>query len=448
MIARYNPKKIHQIWQLNSKFAKWLLVELAMIKAREDLGVYPKGTYTKIKQRAQFSVKRILELEVSLDHDLLAFVETVRQSLPKSLRKYIHDGMTSYDTEEPALSLQLLRAARIILEDMNLLVTTLRMLASDHAWTYCMAFTHIQYAKVTTLGWRFVGYLEFMERSQTNLLFITDQLKLTKCSGAVGNYATIDPELEARVCDILGLGVRPAATQIVHRDVIARFMGELAIISANLEKIATDIRLMSHSAVAEVMEPFKKTQKGSSAMPHKKNPITSERVCGQARLTRAYAHASVENIATWFERDISQSSVERVILPDATAIVDYQLQKMNGLLSRMTIRRERMAENINSALGLYASEEVKLMLCGQGFDPEEVYALIQRCAFTALKERRHFKAVLLGAKLPRRRKTIGKLIDRRMLNACFDFKKPLRKNLPRAYRRMSIDTSLALTPNC
>ena len=447
MIKRYSPKRIARIWTLWMKFKMWLAVELAVIDVRCAMGIYPADVGKRIRKLAKFKVKDIIELDKKIEHDLIAFVETVRQSLPPELRKYIHDGMTSYDTEEPALALQIQKAGMIILEELEQFIYTIRVVASMHMWTYCMGITHTQDAQPTTFGWRLCMYLEMMERAKKNLSFVLEQVKESKLSGAVGNYNTIDPELEVSVLKKLGLRVRAAASQITQRDVIARFLNEIAVIGSAIEKMAVDIRLLSQTAVWEVVEPRKPGQKGSSAMPHKKNPILSERMAGMARLLRAWAHAAVENVATWLERDISQSSVERVILPDSTSLIVYMLQKMTGIISRLEVNRDIMRENIYRTHGCWASEKVKLYLCDQGIDTEAVYLFVQQCAFRAFEEKRSFKAVLLSSKLPKRRKTVAELFGQNCLNHCFDYRRPLRQNLPAAYERNGLDTALALPPN-
>ena len=447
MIERYTPKKIGRIWTLGMKFKMWLVVELAVIDARCDMGIYPADVGKKIRKLAKFRVRDIVELDKKIEHDLIAFVETVRKTLPKHLRKCFHDRMTSYDTEEPALALQLIKAGEIILTELDHFINALRIMASKHMWTFCIGITHTQDAQPTTFGWRLCMYLEMMERAKMNLRVVLGQAKLSKCSGAVGNYGTIDPELEKAVLGNLGLRVRPAASQITQRDVIARIMNEIAVLGSNIEKMAIDIRLLSQTAVWEVVEPRKKGQKGSSAMPHKKNPILSERMSGMPRLLRGWAHAGMENIPTWLERDISQSSVERIILPDATSTIVYMLQKMTGIISRLEVNRDIMLKNIGRTRGCWASEKVKSFLCDQGFDTEAVYSFVQQCAFTVFEKRRSFKLILLSSRLPRRQKTLAELLGPKCLDQCFDYRTPLRQNLPAAYARNNLDISLALESN-
>lgn len=447
MIKRYTLPKIGRVWTDRTKFNTWLKVELAVIKARCNLGIYDPKIINLIRPQARFRIRDIIKLDQQIEHDLEAFVEIVRQSLPHKLRRFIHDGLTSYDTEVPALALQFRQAGKILIEDLQELIDALRLRASEHMWTYCMGITHGQDAEPTTFGWRLCGYLDLIEQGKKNLLQALEQIKMVKCSGAVGNWMTISPQEEQEVYRILGLRVRPAATQIVARDVFANFLSQLAIIGGGIEKIATDLRLLATSAYGEIQEPRKKKQKGSSAMPHKKNPILLERMCGMAIMLRGYAAMGQELIRTWLERDIAHSCVERIAFPDATIILDYMLQKMTRIISGMIINRKQMVRNINRSRGCWASEKVKLLLCNKGFDTEKVYSFVQACAFKAFEQRRPFRAVLLKTSFPGKRKTLGELISRQEINACFDFKTSLKRNLPQAYKRMGLNPDKALPPN-
>lgn len=447
MIKRYTPKRIGQNWTDRAKFDTWLKVELAIILARCNLGIYKSGIFERIRARARFKVKDVVERDRQIEHDLQAFVEMVRESLPQPLRRYVHDDVTSFDIEVPALALLFLRVGKILLEDLQKFIDALRSTASEHMWTYCIGITHGKDGEPTTFGWRLCSYLELMERAKEKLQSLLEDIKMVKCSGAMGNWMTITPAEEEKVIKILGLRVRPAATQIVARDVFARFLSELAVIGGDIEKIATDLRLLATSAYEEIREPRKPGQKGSSAMPHKRNPILLERMCGMAIALRGYAAMGQEIIRTWLERDIAHSCVERIAFPDATIVLDYMFIKMTGIISRMQVNRGQMARNIDRPRGCWASENVKKLLCNMGFDTQEVYKLVQRCAFEAMDQKRSFRSVLLVAKFPRGRKTIGQLVSRKALNNCFDFKTPLKKNLPQAYERMGLDMEKALSPN-
>jgi len=449
MIERYTPKRIGKTWGLGTKYCSWLTVELAAIEAKGNLGISKKEIFEKIAYslgRVDFRgsdneiVKSIGKREETLEHDMLAFIEDMRSYLPNELKKYFHEGLTSYDTEVPALALQFREVGKILIEDLNKLIIATRIKASEHAWTFCMGTTHCQDAKPTTFGYRLCGYLEMLENGKANLQNVLDQIMQVKCSGAVGNHMTISPELEAEVCRILGLGVRRAATQIVGRDVFARFLSECATLGGVIEKIATDLRLLAHSRVGEVMEPRKKNQKGSSAMPHKRNPIILERMCGLPIVLRGFATMGQELIRTWLERDIAHSSVERIAFPDATCILDYMLQKMTWVINGLEVNRKRMVENINASGGVWASEEIKTALCAKNINPDEVYKIIQKAAFKAVDKNRDFGTVLSETIVPSRQCLITDLLKDNELVSIFDFKGKLLYSLSKAYKRMEVNT--------
>ncbi|MDZ7798084.1 MAG: adenylosuccinate lyase [Patescibacteria group bacterium] len=448
MIKRYNPKDVARIWRLRSKFEYWLKVELAMIKARYQRGDYPKNVYKQIRKKARFKVSEVQAIDKIIHHDLQAFVDNVRSYLDENLRKYFHEEMTSYDTEEPALALQLLKAGGIIHRELKSLADCLREKASQHMWTFCIGVTHGQDARPTTFGWRLCSYLEAIERADENLAFILEQLREVKMSGAIGNYLTIDPELEEEALRILNLKVRPAATQITLRDNIARFLAEIAVIGSCLEKMAVDLRHWSKTSTLEIQEPRSKKQKGSSAMPHKKNPIILERLTGQSRLLRANALVAMENIATWEERDISQSSPERIILPDATGLVVYMLRQMNWVISHLVVFRERMALNIDRTNGCWASEEVKTLLADTGINPEDVYRLVQTAAFRAMEEDTSFMQSVLQASIPGSGQVVAEVVSAEKIRGCFNFQSRLHEVLPRVYQRFNLDPDRALPDNC
>jgi adenylosuccinate lyase len=447
VIARYTPKEIGAVWTDQVKFQTWLDVELAVIEARSQLGVYSPDVGERIRSQASFEVEDINELDRQIEHDLLAFVEVVRWSLPPELRWYVHDGLTSYDTEVPALALQFQKAGAILDNDLDALITSFRRKAGEHLYTYCMGVTHGQDAEPTTFGWRLCGYLDMLQQGRVNLTSALEQIKMVKCSGAVGNWATISPELEECVCQLLGLRLRPAATQIVSRDVFARFLAEVAIIGGCLEKIATDLRILATSAYREVQEPRKPKQKGSSAMPHKINTILLERLCGMAIMLRGYAAMGQELIRTWLERDIAHSCVERIAFADATIILDYMLQKMNWIVENLIVHRSEMAQGIQRSLGCWASEHVKLLLCRKGIDPEDVYLFIQGCAFNAFDEHRLFRDVLWESVVPSIGKTLSEVIEAAELDSCFDFKQQLSSLPATAIKRMGLDPTQAMSPN-
>jgi len=357
--------------------------------------------------------------------------------------------MTSYDTEVPALALQFRQAGKILLQGLDQLIEALRVQASQHMWTFCMGITHGQDAEPMTLSLRFCGYLEMMVRARQHLVKCLEEIEEVKFSGAVGSYFSITPAEEAEVCRILNLRVRSAATQIVARDVFARFLSELAIIGRDIEKMANDLCILAMTAYGEVQEPRTKKQKGSSIMPHKINTILLERIKGLAGEALAgYATMGLGIIRTWLERDIAHSSVERIAFPDATITLDYVLHLMTRIIKDIVINRDVMARGINRTRGCWASGRVKEMLEDKGFDPEDVYVFVQQCAFTTMKDRRRtFRSVLLASKLPHKKRTLGQMISVRELDACFDFRTPLTERLPEVYERNGLDLELALPPN-
>lgn len=448
MIPRYSPPLMAQVWTEENKFQTWLKVELAMIKARTRLGYLndDPNILNRISAAATFTVEAIEARDREIEHDLQAFVDVVRASLPEADRKYFHQDMTSYDTEVPAQAIQIVQAIEIIQADLLGFRNLLQRKAGEHSKTYCMGITHGQDAEPTSFGWsRFAVWLELMHKVDLDLELIKTEAEQIKCSGAVGNYLTIHPDLEAEVAAVLHLEVRPAATQIVARDVHARLFSALAVLAGGIEKMATDLRLLSTSGYAEVREPRKKKQKGSSAMPHKRNPILLERLCGMAILARGYACMGQELIRTWLERDIAHSCVERVILPDAFCIVDYSIQKMTSIISGLEINRERMAENINRQFGCWASENVKSLLHEKGIEPDLVYEFVRDSAFTAMEERQPFYEILWKGYV--NGTSLKEIINFEELLRCFDFQSALEKNLPIAFKRLGVDLSEALPSN-
>ncbi|XOU94626.1 MAG: lyase family protein [Candidatus Kerfeldbacteria bacterium] len=447
MIIRYTPELIGSIFTDQAKFQSWLDVELAFVKIRCERGDYPEDIYPRMVVQAKFDVNEIIELDKKIEHDMLAFIENVRSYMDEDLRKYFHKGLTSYDIEVPAQSIVLQRAEEIILTDLNSLVMAVRMQASRHMWTYRMGMSHGKDGKPSTFGWLLNSTaLTGFELGQKNLQECFKQTRLAKCSGAMGNYMTITPELEEAVLSELGLIPR-ASTQINMRDVLANLLSQIATIGGVMEKLAIDLRLMATSRFEEVCEPRRKEQKGSSAMPHKKNPIILERVTGMSSLLRCYDQAMKENIKTWLERDIAQSSVERIAMVDSLVLFDYMLQKMTWIMNNLVVDRENMIRNIDASYGIWASEDVKLMLCDMDFDTDEVYIFVQQCAFTALEDRVSFKTVLQTTVFPPANKQFIDVVDLKKLDECFDYVSKL-VNLKKMYERSNLDFEIALEPNC
>jgi len=380
LIDRYQTEKMAEIWSERNKYQKWLDVEIAVCWGWNEEGVIASDTCEEIEQKASFSVDRIQEIEEQVHHDVIAFVTNVAENVGPSGR-YIHLGLTSSDVLDTASSLLLKESLMVILERLDAMSKKLHVLARENKYTPCVGRTHGIHAEPTTFGLKLLNWYAQIQRDRQRLEDAMKIIAFGKLSGAVGTYAHCPPSLEKRVCSRLGLEPDPVATQVIQRDRHAQVLNALAILGASLERFAVEIRHLQRTEVLEVMEPFGKKQKGSSAMPHKKNPIISERITGMSRLLRSYALAAMENVALWHERDISHSSVERVIWPDAFHLADYMLLKFDYLISDMVINKEKMLENLDFTKGLIYSQKVLLELVEKyGLKREEAYALVQEKA--------------------------------------------------------------------
>ncbi|HEX5241456.1 MAG TPA: adenylosuccinate lyase, partial [Candidatus Limnocylindrales bacterium] len=367
-----------------------------------------------IEARAAVDVDRIAEIEATTDHDVIAFVSQVAERVGPEGR-YLHLGLTSSDVVDTALALQLRAAGELLLRDADRLIAVLVRLAREHATTLMMGRTHSVHAEPTTFGLKLAGWAFEIDRGLRRLAAATDEIGTGKLSGPVGTYSHLGPEIEAEVMDGLALKVDPVSTQIVQRDRHAAFLASIAILGGSLERLATEIRNLQHTEIGELMEPFKAGQKGSSAMPHKRNPILSERIAGLARVLRGYAQVGFENQPLWHERDISHSSAERIVLPDATILLDYLLQKSVGLVEGLVVREDRMRENIERGLGLHASSRVLLALVERGgLSREQAYAIVQAASLRAQDERRPLRELLSID--PR----VAEVLTLADLDACFD----------------------------
>jgi adenylosuccinate lyase len=387
VIPRYTLPEMGATWSDQARFERMLEVEIAVCRAQARRGLVPEDALRAIESRAAVDVERIAEIERTTDHDVIAFVSQVAERVGPEGR-FLHLGLTSSDVVDTALALQLREAGQRLLGGTDRLLAALVARARAEAGTVMMGRTHSVHAEPTTLGLKLAGWAFEVARGRDRLAAATDEIATGKISGPVGTYSHLAPEIEAEVLEDLGLRVDPVSTQIVQRDRHAAFVAAIAILGGSLERFATEIRNLQHTEIAEVMEPFRRGQKGSSAMPHKRNPILSERVAGLARLLRGYAHTALENQPLWHERDISHSSAERVLLPDATILLDYLLSKMTGLVEGLVTRPERMRENIERGLGLHASSRVLLALVERGgLSREEAYAAVQRAALRAADER-------------------------------------------------------------
>ncbi len=392
MIERYSRPAMKKIWSDETKFDKWLQVEVAVCEAWAELGVIPKEEIPKIR-KARFDLKRFDEILKVTHHDVTAFLGSVAESLGEESR-FVHLGLTSSDVMDTALSLQLLEATQLLEQDIAGLVTALREKAVEHKHTLMMGRTHGVHAEPVTFGLKMALWTEEMNRNAHRLAEARKAIGVGKISGAVGTYATVPPEVEDKACAKLGLSPAPVSSQIIQWDRHAQFVTTLAIIASSLEKFATEIRGLQKTETLEAEEPFAKGQTGSSAMPHKRNPELCERTCGLARLVRGHALTSMENIALWHERDISHSSNERITLPDSCLVLDYILSIFTYVMKGLQVYPERMRENLELTKGLVFSQRVLIALIDKGLTRQHAYELVQRNAMKAWKERADFLQLL------------------------------------------------------
>jgi len=394
MIERYTRKEMGDIWSIENKFRKWLEVEIAVCEAWAELGKIPKDALEEIKEKADFDLKRIDEIEATVKHDVIAFLTAVAEKVGPSSR-YIHMGLTSSDVVDTAMALQIKQAGELILKDLNEFKELLREKAFQHKNTICMGRSHGVHAEPTSFGLRFALWYEETKRNIERLKQATKRISIGKISGAVGTFSNIPPEIEEIALKKLGLKPEPVATQVVQRDRHAEFLSTLALIAGMVEKIAVEIRHLQRTEVLEAEEPFTKGQKGSSAMPHKRNPVGCENLSGLSRLVRSNAFASFENIALWHDRDISHSSVERIIIPDNCILVDYMLNRLYGIIKDLVVYPERMLKNMELSYGLYNSQRVLLALVEKGLTREEAYKITQSNAMRSWQEGIPFMNLLL-----------------------------------------------------
>jgi adenylosuccinate lyase len=419
-----------KIWSQQNRYQKWLDVELAVCEVQAERGVIPGDEWEQIRSRADFDSKRIDEIEAIVHHDVIAFLTSVAEKVGPASR-YIHLGMTSSDVLDTATSLQLKEAGELLIKDLIQLQEVLKQKALDYKDTVCIGRSHGIHAEPTTFGLKLALWYEESRRNLSRLQNAVKEVSVGKISGAVGTFAHLDPEVEELVCNFLMIRRPPRSTQVVQRDRHAQYLCTLAVIAASLEKIAVEIRHLQRTEVLEAEEFFSKGQKGSSAMPHKRNPITCERITGLSRLIRSNAMAGIENVALWHERDISHSSVERVIFPDNTILLDYMLQKTSKLVDGLLVYPERMQKNMNETRGLYFSQALLLALISKGITREEAYQLVQQQAMACWNSDKDFKEFVLQDP------EIGKLLSNEELENCFDLKKQLR-NVDRIFKRLGL----------
>ncbi|HSK52450.1 MAG TPA: adenylosuccinate lyase [Clostridia bacterium] len=414
MIPRYTLPGMAAIWSDTARFERMLDVELAVVRAQVARGQVPADALVAIESKARVDLARIAEIERQTDHDVIAFVSQVAETVGPEGR-FLHLGLTSSDVVDTALALQLRAAGERLLEDCDRLLAVLVARARAEAATVMMGRTHSVHAEPTTFGLKLAGWAFELDRGRRRLAAVVDEIGTGKISGPVGTYSHLDPDVEAEVLAALGLHADPVSTQIVQRDRHAALLTAIAILGGSLERFATEIRNLQHTEIGEVQEPFRSGQMGSSAMPHKRNPILSERIAGLARLLRGYAQTGLENQPLWHERDISHSSAERVALPDATILLDYMLVRMAGLMEGLVVRSERMRENIERGLGLHASSRVLTALVEEaGLPRDEAYAIVQRAALRAADERRPLRDLIAVERV------VARKLSLEQLDACFD----------------------------
>jgi adenylosuccinate lyase len=379
MIDRYSRKELSNIWTDKNKYKIWLDIELAAAEAMEKLNIIPKGVVKKVKSKAKINVARILKIEETVKHDVIAFLTSITEKAGKEAR-FLHKGMTSSDVLDTCFNLQLKQSGKIILDDIKDLLTSIKKQAVKHKKTLCIGRSHGIHAEPITFGLKMLTFYQEFLRNKKRLENSIDEISTCAISGAVGTFANIDPRVESFVAKKLNLKVEPVSTQIIPRDRHAQFFSTLGIIASSIERLATEIRHLQRTEVLEVEEFFGKKQKGSSAMPHKKNPILSENLTGLARMVRSAVIPSLENVALWHERDISHSAVERNIGPDATITLDFALTRLNGVIKNLNIYPKNMLKNLNLTNGLFFSQRVLIELTLVGFTREQAYSLVQKHA--------------------------------------------------------------------
>lgn len=413
MIERYTLPEMAAIWTLENKYRVWLEIEILAAEAWAELGVVPREAVAAIREKATFSVERIAEIEAVTRHDVVAFTRCVAESLGEE-SKYVHFGLTSSDVVDTAMAALMRDAMDIIIDDAKNLVRALKQQAKAHRHTLMMGRTHGVHAEPTTFGLKMALFAAEMERNLARLQNARQNIAYGKISGAVGTYANVDPFVERYVCEKMGLTPAPVSSQILQRDRHAEYMTALAITAGTLDKLATEIRALQKTEVREVEEPFYQGQKGSSAMPHKRNPVSCEQVSGLSRLVRTNALAALDNMPLWHERDISHSSVERVIVPDSTILMNYLLRQMTRIVEGLRVYPENMRKNMERSLGLTFSQRVLLTLIEKGMKREEAYDMVQRCAMEAWEKQQPFMEIL------RREDKLLALLGEEGLAECFD----------------------------
>lgn len=416
MIARYTRPEMGKLWTEENKYAAWLEIEILACEAQAELGVIPKEAVKIIRQKAKFEVKRIEEIEQEVKHDVIAFLTNVGEYVGSDAR-FIHLGMTSSDILDTGLAVQMKQSAELLLKGLHQLEEILARRAKEFKYTIMVGRTHGIHAEPTTFGLKLALWYDETRRNIVRLEHALKTISVGQISGAVGTYEHLDPSVERYVCEKLGLKPAPVSTQVLQRDLHAEFMTTIAVIGSSLEKFATEIRHLQKTEVLEAEEYFSKGQKGSSAMPHKRNPITCERVAGLARVLRGNAQAALENVALWHERDITHSSVERIIIPDSCILLDYMIALFNDIIDKLLVYPENMKKNLDLTHGLVFSQSVLLALTKKGMKREDAYAKVQQYAMDVWQSHKNFKDVLASDQ------TISSFINKNELDELFDLKK-------------------------
>lgn len=425
MITRYSREEISNIWTQQSKFSYYLKVELAVVEAYNKMGVVSNEALEHIKKTAKFDLKRIDEIEKVVQHDVIAFLTSVNENVGEKYSGLIHMGLTSSDVIDTAFALQIIDSAKIILDDLDKVISSLKNLAKKTKYTLCVGRSHGIGAEVETFGFKVLNHLEIFNRAKERLLFALNEVSMGQISGPVGTYSNIDPEIEKLALEILNLKPAKISTQIIARDVHANYMAALAILASCIENFAVEVRHLQRWEVAEVEEGFSKGQKGSSAMPHKKNPVKSENLTGLARVVRGNLTASMEDIVLWHERDISHSSVERVIFPDSTILLDFMLSRLDGIINNLVIKEQNMLLNLDKYGGIIFSQSCLLHLIKKGMTREKAYEIVQKEALDAFNNNGNF------------RENMKKHLDNSDIEECFSYKNYL-KNIDTIFARFGL----------
>ena len=429
MIDRYSRKVMRDIWTEENKFDAYLKVEISNAKAWASLGVVPNEDLLKL-DKATFNIPRIKEIEEVTKHDVVAFTRCVGESLGDE-KKWIHYGLTSTDVVDTANGYLLKQANNILRKDIDAIIEVLKKRALEFKFTPCIGRTHGMHADITSFGLKWALWYEDMQRCRERFEYACKEVEVGKLSGAVGNFANIPPQIEEYVCNDLGIDYAKISTQVLQRDRHAHYMSCLALVASELEKMALEVRNLSRQEVKETEEAFSKGQKGSSAMPHKRNPISSENICGCARVIRGYMDTTYQNIALWHERDISHSSTERIILPDATELLDYMLNRFKGILENLTVFPDKMIEDIYLTRGVIFAQRVLYKLIEKGFVREKAYDTVQPIAMKALEEKKQYKDLL------KEDPTVSSMLTNEEIDECFTLDYYM-KNVDYIYNRLGI----------